>query len=382
MTAMTPPDSADPGSPWGDLEVGGDRVSVVVGHAALRRTALDWNRFTSATPFRVPIPEESALRPVRQYPIETDPPDHGAYRSAIAGRFDRRTAESIRPHVERLVDEVLDESAANGRLRVVEDLALAVVSTGIARTLGRPDDAELLASWGLHVFTDPATGERRRNADLDRYLADRVDDALAAPGDDLFGDLARAEVLGRTLTRDEMLGYGYLVLAGGRDTVISAIAGAVWYLAAHPLARRDLADGRTAVAVAVEEFLRFFSPLGFIGRTVTTRHSVDGRTLEAGELVALGFAAANHDPTVFERPDEIRLDRTPNRHVAFGHGPHTCIGAPLARMQLGVVVDRFTRRFDDAAPVSVIAPATWQPVVDRTLSTGSYVPLDVEISLS
>ena len=356
---------------WGRLEIDGRPIDVVVGHAALRATARDWHRYTSATPFRVPIPEESDLRPVRQYPIETDPPDHTAYRAAIAGRFDRRSAAAIQPHIESLVDEVLG-AEGRSRLSVVDELAIPVVATGIAHTLGRPGDVDRIRSWGLHVFSDPATGERRRSPDLDRYLADCVDAAIAEPGADLFGDLARATVLGRSLTRDELLGYGYLVLAGGRDTVISAIAGAIWYLASHPDARSDLAHGRTQITEAVEEFLRFFSPLGYIGRTVT----------ETGDLIALGFAAANHDPTVFEQPDEIRLQRSPNRHVAFGHGPHTCIGAPLARMQLAVVVERFAQLFADSETVRVVAPETWQPVVDRALSTGSYVPLDLVVALS
>lgn len=371
-----------PESTWSDIEVDGVPLAVVVGHAALRRTARDWLHYTSATPFRVPIPEESALRPVRQYPIETDPPEHAAYRSAIADRFDRRSAETIRPHIVRLVEEALDRAVARGRSSVVEDLAIPVVSAGIAHTLGRPDDAARIAAWGLHVFSDPATGERRRNDDLDRYLSDRVDAAMDDPGDDLFSDLARANVLGRSLTRDEMLGYGYLVLAGGRDTVISAIAGSVWYLASHQTERRTLADDEVDVTSAVEEFLRFFSPLGYIGRTVTEEHTADGRRLAAGELIALGFAAANHDAAVFDEPDQIRLDRSPNRHLAFGHGPHTCIGAPLARMQLAVVIGSFARRFADEPSVSVVAPATWRPVVERTLSTGSYVPLDLEIAFS
>lgn len=368
---------SESGSDFGELEVDGERITVVVGHEALRRTARDWERYTSATPFRVPIPEESALRPVRQFPIEADPPDHTAYRTVIAERFGRSAAEAIRPHVERLVDEVLTTARSRGRLAVVDELAIPVVTAGIAHTLGRPQDAALLASWGLHVFRDPDTGERRRNDGLDAYLADRVDAALAEPADDLFGDLARAEVFGRRITRDEMLGYGYLVLAGGRDTVISAIAGSTWYLAAHPDARRGLAERPDLVPTAVEEFLRYFSPLGFIGRTVAAPHEVDGHDFADGQLIALGFAAANHDPAVFDRPDEIRLDRRPNRHVAFGHGPHTCIGAPLARMQLVAVVERFAA----VGSASVIAPDAWQPVIDREVSTGSYVPLDLELAV-
>lgn len=361
---------------FGDIEVEGEHITVVLGHEDVRRVARDWERYTSATPFRVPIPEESALRPVQQFPIETDPPEHTAYRSAIAARFSRTAAEEIRPHVERLVDEVLDDAVARRRLAVVDELAIPVVTASIARTLGRPQDAELLASWGLHVFRDPVTGERRRNAGLDDYLAGRVDDAIAEPADDLFGDLARSTVLGRPLTRDEMLGYGYLVLAGGRDTVISAIAGALWYLATHDDDRRALAAEPGRVPVAIEELLRYVSPLGYIGRTVVTDHEIGERRFEADRRVALGFASANRDPEVFPAPEEMRLDRKPNRHVAFGHGPHTCIGAPLARMQLTTVVARFAA----LDRVTVVQPGPWRPDDDREVSTGAHVPLDLELA--
>lgn len=361
---------------FGDIEVDGERITVVLRHDDVRRVARDWQRYTSATPFRVPIPEESALRPVQQFPIETDPPEHSAYRSAIAARFSRTAAQAIRPHVEQLVDEVLTAAVERGRLAVVDELAIPVVTAAIAHTLGRPQDAGLLASWGLHVFRDPATGVRRRNAGLDDYLAGRVDAAMSDPADDLFGDLARATVLGRPLTRDEILGYGYLALAGGRDTVISAIAGALWHLTTHEVDRRALVAEPERVPLAVEELLRFFSPLGYIGRTVAADHDVDDRRFEAGRRVALGFASANHDPEVFDAPEEIRLDRAPNRHVAFGHGPHTCIGAPLARMQLAAVVARFTA----VEHASVVRPRQWRPIVDREVSTGSYVPLDLELA--
>lgn len=361
---------------FGEIEVDGERITVVLGHDDVRRTARDWERYTSATPFRVPIPEESALRPVQQFPIETDPPEHTAYRAAIAARFSRSAADAIRAPIARLIDEVFGTAEDRGTLAVVDELAIPVVTSAIALTLGRPEDAALLASWGLHVFRDPATGGRRRNSGLDAYLEERVDAALADPGDDLFGDLARATVFDRALTRDEMLGYGYLVLAGGRDTVISAIAGSLWHLASHDAERRALAERPELVPTAVEELLRYFSPLGYIGRTVSIDHEIDGHRFERGHLLALGFASANHDPAAFEQPDEVQLDRRPNRHVAFGHGPHTCIGAPLARMQLSAVIERFAT----IERVSVVAPEAWDPAISREVSTGAHVPLDLALT--
>lgn len=355
---------------------GDHSFTLITRYEDVRSAARDWHRYTSATPFRVPIPEESDVRPVRQYPIETDPPDHGGYRSLIAHRFSRSAAERIRPAVERLVDETFDR-AAGVPLRVVDRLALPVVTASIAHTMGRPGDAALFESWGLHVFVDPDDGSRRRNAELDDYLSERVDAALAEPTDDLFGDLAADTIGDRSLTRDELLGYGYLVLAGGRDTVINAIVGATWFLATHPDERRRLADDPAAVPAAVEEFLRYFSPLAFIGRTVAEDHEIDGETFDSGRLVALGFAAANHDPDVFESPDRIDITRAPNRHMAFGHGPHTCIGAPLARMQLGVVVAALAK----VRELAVIAPTNWHPSTTRAVSTVGELPSDLTVSV-
>ena len=149
--------------------------------------------------------------------------------------------------------------------------------------------------------------------------------------------------------------------------------------------RRAPRRGRVAAGrpgcdpVAVEEYLRYFSPLAHIGRTATHDVELDGRTVRTGDLVSLCFAAANHDPRVFDAPDECRLDRRPNRHVAFGHGPHTCIGAPLARMQVAVVVERFLAMVGSC---SVVTPVEWQPRSIDTVTTGSAFPEPLVLQIS
>lgn len=358
---------------------GDQTFTLVLGYDHVKQVARDWTTFTSATPFRVPIPEESALRPVQQYPIETDPPEHGRYRQLIEHRFSRSAAEAHRPAVSTFVDRLLAKALRAGTLEVVDRFAIPIVAHAIALTMGLPGDAPRLASWGLHVFVDPITGERRANAQLDQYLAERVDAALVEPGDDIFGDLARADFDGRRLTRDELLGYGYLVLAGGRDTVIASIAGALWHLATHPDAAGALRDDPAGIPTAVEEYLRYITPLAHIGRTVAVDDEIDGHRFEAGELVSLCFAAANRDPRVFDAPEQCIIDRRPNRHVAFGHGPHTCIGAPLARMELAVVIERFLTAATECA---VITPDTWEPRDIDTVSTGSSFPRDLMLRIA
>lgn len=354
-----------------------ESMIVVTGHELLRETARNWTSFTSATPFRVPIPEESDVRPVRQLPIETDPPDHRAYRQLIEHRFSRSAADRIRPTITQLVDRIITTATAAGRLDVIGELALPVVTSAIAATMGRPGDADRFASWGLHVFRDPSTGRRSANPDLDRYLVERTDSALAAPADDIFGDLARARFDGRPLGREEILGFGYLILAGGRDTVIAAIGGALAHLTAHPDDRARLRADPAQLSVAVEELLRFFSPLPMIGRTATDDQELADARIRSGERIALGFAAANRDGRVFDRPDRVVIDRSPNRHVAFGHGPHTCIGAPLARMELSVVIARFV----GVDRSEFIVPAEWAPT-DATSPTTTHASTPPELVLA
>lgn len=333
------------------VDLGAGPFPLIVGYDDVRAAARNWSQFTSDTPFEVPIPAEHGVRPVRQLPIETDPPDHTDYRALTARFFSRSAAERHASIVAEVVDAAIDTAVdAAGSLDVVADLALPVVNHGLAATLGRPpEDAERWLEWGIHVFDRGADG-KSANRELDGYLERLVDESRASPRDDFFGALARAEFRGRPLTRDEMLGFGNLVFAGGRDTVVAAIASMCWYLAHHPTDWNRLRADVSLAPSTVEEILRLSSPLSFIGRHATgpCRHA--GTTLGDGDLVALGFAAANRDPGVFDAPDECRIDRQPNRHIAFGHGPHTCSGANLARMELRVTLERLVARVRELEP--------------------------------
>ena len=331
---------------------------MVLRYADVRATARNWQAFTSDAPFRVPIPSEHDLRPVRQLPIETDPPEHTVYRRIIAGPFSGQAAAANRPDVERIARELLEPALARGRLEVVRGFALPLQSRALAVMLGRPQhEAEEWISWGTHVFHDHHDSEEGHASALDRYLERAIHEADRDPGEDFFGLLARARIDGRPLTRDERLGFASVTFAGGRDTVINAIANCVHHLAEH---RDDLArlrDDPDLIGPAIEEFLRFFSPLTHIGRIARAETDVLGRTVAADSVVSLCFASANRDESVFDRAAECVIDRTSNRHLAFGFGPHTCIGAPHARMVLSVVLQLIAARVRrmsvvEAKPVS------------------------------
>jgi len=312
---------------------------LVTPYAEVRRAARDWRAFSSDTPFRVPIPHEVGTRSVRQLPIETDPPGHRGYRQLLVPWFDRAAVERVRPALAAIADELVHAAVARGGCEVVADLALPLVLRSLAELLRLPRaHADRWLTWGRDAFTELPTGRKIANPDFDRWLEDTVDAALADPGDDVFGTLARSPLDGRRLTREELLGIGNLLVAAGRGTMVDAVAGALWRLARVPEEADRLRADPGLLPAAVEEWYPWLSPITHLGRTAVAATTVGGHHVEAGGQVPLGFGLANRDPAAFPDPHRFVLDRTPNPHVAFGHGPHRCMGEHLARVELAVLV--------------------------------------------
>jgi cytochrome P450 len=327
-----------------EIHVEGERLVALLRFADVKSAAHDWDRFTSDAPFRVPIPEEHDVRTVRQLPIETDPPQHRAYRRIVREPFGRAAAARLAEPLQDVVDDLIDGALADGQVEAVRGFALPLQSRALALLLGRPlEEAEEWIAWGTHVFRDP---DGAHDGELDAYLNDALDRAIAAPGQDLFGLLATAEIDGRALRRDEMLGFANLVFAGGRDTIINLVSSSLAHLAEHPEVLPRFRSEPDLIRTATEEYLRFISPLTHLGRVAVQDASVHGCPVAAGQRIALGFAAANRDEQVFERADECLIDRWPNRHLAFGHGPHTCLGAPLTRAIMAAVLGRLSERVE------------------------------------
>lgn len=329
--------------PWTIVD---DHFLLITSHDALRRVTRSWETFTSAVPFRVPIPPDTGGRTVAQLPLESDPPATHEYRRIVEEPFSRRAAARAEPTVSAMTDVLLDAAIVRGELEVIDSFALPLFLRALALVLGQPQsDADEWISWGRTVW-QWSDGDRRwlPNERMDAYIETRVDAALVDPGDDYFSVLARGRIGGRPLTRDEMLGLANLTLAGGRDTTVAVIASALHHVAEHPDDLERLAADPDLVGVATEEFLRSFAPIRVLGRVVTEPTELCGRRLAAGDLVGLGYSIASRDPEQFPRPDECVIDRRPNRHLAFGHGPHTCLGAPLARMVISTVLRQVCRR--------------------------------------
>jgi cytochrome P450 len=327
-----------------ECEFQGEKVPMILRHEDVRRAAKDWRTFSSDAPFRVPIPSEEDVRTMRQLPIETDPPDHTEYRDIVEPFFRRAKDPAVVARVEALTEELLSGALARESVEVVREFALPLQSRALTYLLNMPEtEAETWISWGTHVFRDGGSG-RKKGAELEAYLHRQFDRAVREPGEDFFSALSRAAFRGRALTREEMMGFANLAFAGGRDTIIHTVSSVIAHLGRNPAALEFLRNDPARIVHACEEFFRVITPLTHIGRVCPAETDVHGVTVKAGGRVSLCWASANQDEAAFEAPSEVRLDRKPNPHVAFGIGAHVCLGAPHARLILRTLLQKLTER--------------------------------------
>jgi cytochrome P450 len=312
----------------------GESIPMILRHEEVRKAARDWKTYSSDAPFRIPIPSEENVRSVRQLPVEVDPPDHTEYRDIVEPFFQRARDPQVMEQVRVLVEQHVREATRADALEVVRQMALPIQSHALAYLLNVPQgEATRWIQWGTHVFRDGGSGEKK-GAALEAYLEEQFQKAAAAPGPDFFSALNQATFRDRPLNHAEKMGFANLTFAGGRDTVIHTLSSTLVYLARHPEALPFLREDPSRITLACEEFFRMVTPLTHIARVCPVPHDVLGETVPAGGRVSLCWASANRDGKAFPDPDVIRLDRKPNPHVAFGSGPHLCLGAGHARLLL------------------------------------------------
>ncbi len=325
-------------------EFQGEEVPMILRHEDVRRAAKDWKTFSSNAPFRVPIPSEEAYRTMRQIPVETDPPEHTEYRAIVEPFFQRSKDPAMVARVDSLVAELLSDALDRPSIEIVREFALPFQSRALTYLLNVPEsEAQTWIGWGTHVFKDGASGERK-GAALETYLHGQLDRAQKNPGDDFFSALCQATFKGRPLTRDEQMGFANLTFAGGRDTVIHMVSSVFGYLGKRTEALEFLRADPKRIVLAVEEFLRVVSPLTHIGRVCPVSTDVQGHEVPPNGRASLCWASANRDEATFEAPEEVRLDRKPNPHMAFGSGAHFCLGAAHARLLLRSLIQGCTDR--------------------------------------
>ncbi|MDF1811141.1 MAG: cytochrome P450 [Verrucomicrobiales bacterium] len=319
----------------------GETLPMVLRHADVRETAKDWKTFSSDAPFRVPIPSEEDVRSMRQLPIETNPPEHGEYRKLVEPFFKRSKTPEVTEKVTTLIDALLSKAIERESIEVVREFALPLQSRALTYLLNVPEaEADTWIKWGIHVFRDGDS----KGGELEVYLNNQFDKAEANPGDDFFSALTRATFQERSLTREEMMGFANLTFAGGRDTVIQSVACALAYLGEYPETLEYLREDPKRIIHASEEMFRVFMPLPHIGRVCPEATDVMGVPVPPGGRVSLCWSSANFDETVFDKPEEIKLDRKPNPHLSFGFGTHLCLGAPHARLIMRTLLEQCSQK--------------------------------------
>jgi len=304
-------------------------------------------------------PVEPENRRVREL-LNMDPPEHAAYRGAASAWFTPRAIERRRPEVERIANELLDEMAGDGEEREADfvlDLAAPLTLGVLADMLGVPrEDWRLMFEWTNQVAgaEDPefqAGGdrepsfERARNA-LFGYFAKLAEQRRAEPRDDMISVLARAEVNGAPMPPLELLSYYFLLVVAGNETTRNAASGGLLALIESPAQLEKLRGDPGLVNTAVEEIVRWTSPVSQFCRTPVEDVELHGQRVRAGDSLCLFYPSANRDEAVFEDPDRFRADRRPNPHVGFGIGEHFCLGANLARLELRVVFRALAERLE------------------------------------
>lgn len=282
-----------------------------------------------------------------------DPPDHTRLRSLVSAAFTRRSVEELRSRIETISAELLH--AVDEEFDLVSQFAYPLPIAVIAELLGVPlADRERFGAWSRDLVQivgvdDPneetvAKGNSTVEAFLD-YFRSLVAERRTSPRDDLLSALIEAEDEGHKLTEDELLSTCVLLLVAGHETTANLIANGTLALLDHPDEWSRLREDQSLTSAAVEELLRYDSPVQATARTTLEEMEVAGKVLSAGERIVLLLGSANRDPSRFDDPDVLRIDRSPNAHVAFGGGIHFCLGAPLARLEARIALPMLTQRF-------------------------------------
>ena len=304
-------------------------------------------------------PVEGERHFVRQL-LNMDPPDHGEYRKTASSWFTPRSIQRRRPEVERITRDLLDEMAGDGEMRegdFVADLAAPLTLSVLADMLGVPrEDWQKMFRWTNQIagsadpeFQEAAQAyggmEQTRN-DLFQYFAKLAEARLTEPRDDIVSVLARSRIGGEAMPPLELLSYFLLLVVAGNETTRNAASGGLLALIENPDQMEKLRADRSLVGTAVEEIVRWTSPVNQFCRTAVEDIELHGKMIRAGDAFCLFYGSANRDEEVFDDPDTFRVDRRPNPHVGFGIGEHFCLGASLARLELRVIFRQLAERLE------------------------------------
>lgn len=288
--------------------------------------------------------------------ISKNPPDHTRLRGLVNKAFTPRVVEALRPRIQAIVDDLLDAVADKGRMDIMDALAYSLPITVIAELLGVPvEDRDRFRTWSddllgmIDIVPDPAKlsqGERSVEKFFDYFRA-LIAIRRKSPQDDLISTLSAVEEQGAHLNEHELLANLILLLAAGHETTTGLIGNGMLALLRHPESLVQLRSDPGLLRDAVEELLRYDSPIQFFGRNVLEDVTIDGKRIRKGQTVFIMPGAINRDPAQFPDPDRLDIARKENRHLAFGYGIHFCLGAPLARIEGQIAIGTLIQRMDN-----------------------------------
>ncbi|MHB1711881.1 MAG: cytochrome P450 [Acidimicrobiales bacterium] len=330
----------------------------VTRYADIKEISKDPDTFSNAGGIR---PDSDALPMM----IDTDAPEHVRRRRLVSEGFTPARIRQSEAAIRSVCDGIIDRVCEKGTADFVRDIAMPLPMVVIGDMLGvAPEDRDALLRWSddmLSALGSPDVGLMDRAAaaafDYAGYVTKVAEDRRRdGRSDDLIGTLVHAEIDGDRLDEQSVVYESLLILIGGDETTRHVISGGMYELLRHPDQMEMVRADRSLMATAVEEMLRWVSPIKNMARTMTKEVELHGKTLRQGEKLLLLYPSANRDERYFDRPGEFDITRSPNDHMAFGFGPHFCLGNRLARLELRVMFDRLLTRIPDLALVDDAEP--------------------------
>lgn len=324
---------ADVEAALGDLRLSNDRDRMTRAYGALGGDLKAFSRLTDR---------------LGRVMTNTDPPDHARLRKLANRAFTARRVEALREGIERIVDQLVDEAVAAGPdMDLIEAVASPLPLSVVCELFGiPPEDRPQVKTWFRRFgrMSEDIDKSEAAIEQYEEYLARLVRRRRADPGDDLVSALVATQARDDRLTDSELLSTCFVLITAGDETTTHLLGNGMLALLRHPGQLARLREDPALIRTAVDELARYDTPTQAIVRVVAEDVGIGGRTLREGELVYLFLAATNRDPERFDEPDRLDLSRPGNRHLSFGNGPHFCLGAPLAKLQVEVAVSTLVRR--------------------------------------